>query len=278
MPFCPKCKNEYRKGFTECHECKIPLVDSLEEAEALQMQPKRVFDVNDERSYEFLDQYKEEAEEEEEEDSEIVSYSDLTFSEKQFQKNDEDESEDDLEVVAPISEQMLRQRQIAEAIRKQSSYVDKKQKIEDCKSSGFVLTLVGGVGLVALVLLYLGIIPGFSGLKSNYMFMGVMLIMFIVFIIAGIVSFAQIKTIILEAEADDNLISRVNQFFDEYLTVEKLAKEVVCSKKDTEEEMYFKRTEYMTRVLLQKFPEMNESLREKIIDDKYGEMYENNNH
>lgn len=276
MPFCPKCKNEYRKGFTECHECKIPLVASLEEADAIQMQPKRVFDVNDERSYEFLDQYKEEAEEEE--DSEIVSYSDLTFSEKQFQKNDEDESEDDLEVVAPISEQMMRQRQIAEAIRKQSSYVDKKQKIEDYKSSGFVLTLVGGVGLVALVLLYLGIIPGFSGLKSNYMFMGVMLVMFIVFVIAGIVSFAQIKTIILEAEADDDLISRVNQFFDEYLTVEKLAKEVVCSKKDTEEELYFKRTEYMTRVLLQKFPEMNESLREKIIDDKYGEMYENNNH
>lgn len=275
MPFCPKCKNEYRKGFTECHECKIPLVDSLEEANAMQIKPKRVFDVNDERSYEFLDQYKED--DEEEEVSEIVSYSDLTFSEKQFQKNEE-ESDDDLEVVAPISEQMMRQRQIAEAIRKQSSYVDKKQKIEDYKSSGFVLTLVGGVGLVALVLLYLGIIPGFSGLKSNYMFMGVMLVMFIVFIIAGIVSFAQIKTIILEAEADDDLISRVNQFFDEYLTVEKLAKEVVCGKNDTEEELYFKRTEYMTRVLLQKFPEMNESLREKIIDDKYGEMYENNNH
>lgn len=275
MPFCPKCKNEYRKGFTECHECKIPLVESLDEADEMQIKPKRVFDVNDERSYEFLDQYKED--DEEEEVSEIVSYSDLTFSEKQFQKNEE-EDDDDLEVVAPISEQMMRQRQIAEAIRKQSSYVDKKQKIEDYKSSGFVLTLVGGVGLVALVLLYLGIIPGFSGLKSNYMFMGVMLVMFIVFIIAGIVSFAQIKTIILEAEADDDLISRVNQFFDEYLTVEKLAKEVVCGKKDTEEELYFKRTEYMTRVLLQKFPEMNESLREKIIDDKYGEMYENNNH
>lgn len=275
MPFCPKCKNEYRKGFTECHECKIPLVESLDEADEMQIKPKRVFDVNDERSYEFLDQYKED--DEEEEVSEIVSYSDLTFSEKQFQKKEEDD-DDDLEVVAPISEQMMRQRQIAEAIRKQSSYVDKKQKIEDYKSSGFVLTLVGGVGLVALVLLYLGIIPGFSGLKSNYMFMGVMLVMFIVFIIAGIVSFAQIKTIILEAEADDDLISRVNQFFDEYLTVEKLAKEVVCGKKDTEEELYFKRTEYMTRVLLQKFPEMNESLREKIIDDKYGEMYENNNH
>ena len=63
MPFCPKCKNEYRKGFTVCHECKIPLVDTLEEAEAASSPQKRVFDVNDERSYEFLDQYKERVEE-----------------------------------------------------------------------------------------------------------------------------------------------------------------------------------------------------------------------
>ncbi len=31
MPFCPKCKNEYREGFTYCAECKCELVDSLEE-------------------------------------------------------------------------------------------------------------------------------------------------------------------------------------------------------------------------------------------------------
>lgn len=276
MPFCPKCKNEYRKGFTECHECKIPLVESLEEANTVQIRAKRVFDVNDERSYEFLDQYKEASEEENE--SEIVSYNDLNLTFKHLDTEEETENDDELGLVSSISEQMMLQRQIAESIRKQTSHVDKKQKIEDYKSSGFVLTLVGGAGLVSLILLYLGIIPGFSGLKSNYMFMGVMLVMFIVFIISGIASFAQIKTIILEAEADDDLISRVNQFFDEYLTIEKIAKEVVCGKNDTEEELYFKRTEYMTRILLQKFPEMDESLREKIIDDKYGEMYENNNH
>lgn len=275
MPFCPVCKNEYRKGFTECHECKVPLVDSLDEINDSQVKSKRVFDVNDERSYEFLDQYKEEPEEE----SEIVSYNDLNNTFKPLDTdNDDTDSNDELGFVPSISEQMMLQRQIAESIRKQISHVDKKQKIEDYKSSGFVLTLVGGVGLVSLILLYLGIIPGFSGLKSNYMFMGVMLIMFIVFIISGIASFAQIKTIILEAEADDDMISRVNQFFEEYLTGEKLAKEVVCNQNDTQEELYFKRTEYMNRVLLQKFPEMNEALREKIIDDKYGEMYENNNH
>lgn len=34
MPFCPKCKNEYREGFTHCAECKCELVDSLEDVEA----------------------------------------------------------------------------------------------------------------------------------------------------------------------------------------------------------------------------------------------------
>ncbi len=31
--WCPKCKSEFREGFTECPACKVPLVESLEEAE-----------------------------------------------------------------------------------------------------------------------------------------------------------------------------------------------------------------------------------------------------
>ena len=31
MPWCPKCKSEFREGFTECKDCNIPLVDKLEE-------------------------------------------------------------------------------------------------------------------------------------------------------------------------------------------------------------------------------------------------------
>lgn len=37
MPWCPKCKAEYQEGFTECTDCKVPLVeelDKLEEEEA----------------------------------------------------------------------------------------------------------------------------------------------------------------------------------------------------------------------------------------------------
>lgn len=33
MPWCPKCKNEYREGILQCAECRTLLVESLEEAE-----------------------------------------------------------------------------------------------------------------------------------------------------------------------------------------------------------------------------------------------------
>ena len=37
MPWCPKCKAEYREGFTACSTCHVPLVDTLpEENEVLE--------------------------------------------------------------------------------------------------------------------------------------------------------------------------------------------------------------------------------------------------
>ena len=29
MPWCPKCKCEYKEGITECADCKVPLVDEF---------------------------------------------------------------------------------------------------------------------------------------------------------------------------------------------------------------------------------------------------------
>jgi hypothetical protein len=32
--YCPKCKGEYREGFTQCADCQIPLVDELPQSES----------------------------------------------------------------------------------------------------------------------------------------------------------------------------------------------------------------------------------------------------
>lgn len=38
MPWCPKCKAEYREGFTQCNTCHVPLVDTLPADDALPAQ------------------------------------------------------------------------------------------------------------------------------------------------------------------------------------------------------------------------------------------------
>ncbi len=37
--FCPKCKAEYRSGFTVCADCDVPLVDKLPEEKELPPKP-----------------------------------------------------------------------------------------------------------------------------------------------------------------------------------------------------------------------------------------------
>lgn len=48
--FCPRCRAEYREGFTVCADCHIPLVDELpaeEEPEHLDMRFVKVLETND---------------------------------------------------------------------------------------------------------------------------------------------------------------------------------------------------------------------------------------
>jgi len=41
MPFCPKCRAEYREGFSRCSDCEVDLVDELppEEEEMVDEEP-----------------------------------------------------------------------------------------------------------------------------------------------------------------------------------------------------------------------------------------------
>ena len=102
MPWCPKCKCEYKEGITECADCKVPLVDEFPVDEPVE---------------EAIYQY------------EAVS---------------EEETE----------EQTQQQKQPSAGV-----YQDKKAKAEDFKSSAYTLLIVGILGIAALVLIEIGVLP-----------------------------------------------------------------------------------------------------------------------
>ena len=45
MPWCPKCKCEYKAGITECADCKVPLVDELPKEDFKEVQDIPVYEV-----------------------------------------------------------------------------------------------------------------------------------------------------------------------------------------------------------------------------------------
>ena len=115
MPWCPKCKSEYREGIVKCADCKIDLVEELppdnenpysEEAQMQQMQQW------------VLDDTVEEPVEEAVEDS------------------SEPEKEDSIET-------KIRNARMAAASDPVRVYTDKKSKAEDFKSSGYTFFQIG---------------------------------------------------------------------------------------------------------------------------------------
>lgn len=298
MPFCPICKSEYKEGITTCHECKVQLVDDLSKG------PSAVLYGEKEKLEDILafcksnglmtgfirfseEQNAEQLYFEQDELPSAMNYIKMYMTRQEMERLakkagipiEEMTPEKAKELLKEEAEEMEEYRRMQrEQGKGQNTYVDKRVKAGEYKSSGIVLMLVGGIGLIALLLMYFGVIPGFHNLKSNYMFLGVMGFLFIVFIISGIMSFAKVKTILGQAKEDEDLTKKAETFMAEKLTKEAVDRAAGVTGDGGGEELYFRRAEYMEAVLKEAFPDMEETLREKLIDERYSELYEDNDH
>lgn len=297
MPFCPICKSEYKEGIATCHECKVPLVDDLSKGPSavLYGEKEKLEDIlafcksnglvtgfirfSEEQNAEQLFFEKDEL-------SMATNYIKLYMTRQEMKRLadkagipiEEMTPEKAKELLQEEAEEVEEYRRMQRQGKGQNTYVDKRVKAGEYKSSGIVLLLVGGIGLLFLILMYFGVLPGFNSLKSNYMFLGVMGVLFIIFIISGVMSFTKVKTILGQAEEDEDLTERAEKFMAEKLTREAVDRAVSVNGESVGEEIYFRRAEYMEAVLKEEFPNMEETLREKLIDERYTKLYEDNDH
>lgn len=269
MPWCPKCKNEYKEGITVCSDCGCTLIEELgneiiayygteEEVDSLldyleskgfdfaykiydnknavyelMMQESMIDSVRDTMK-EYINKLKENA-------SLTPDYS-----------NFYEESEDDTPTVL-------------------KRYKKPSERAVEYKSGFQTMVLVGVVGLVALVLIDLGIIPIYFSKESNILINIVMGGMFLVFIAVGINSYKTYRKLLLQSSSDDELENSIIKWFNEAITVHDIT--VGENTKDNEEVLFFNRFKKIKRYINDQFEDLDPAFVEYVADKLYSDMF-----
>ena len=290
MPWCPVCRNEYVKGYTKCSDCGVDLVESLDDGpqplmfggEAQMQELSQFLKANGiEGAFTRYD-------EKEKVHELLIPKEDIPTAKnmimeflrnlqeqeamaKQMQEEDVTGSETD-----DASQEGEKK---AKELRKNGAYVDKKAKAEECKSSAFALLFIGSLGIVMLVLLWMGVLPFHMYGMGKIVFTGVMGFLFLVFFVMGINSIKMYKSYVGVADKETTLIDDVNAFLEANLQKEQVDSathipENLEADDETLAQLYFVRMGYIKKQLLDNFSELDIPLADKLADDWYSKQFD----
>lgn len=156
-----------------------------------------------------------------------------------------------------------------------SNFVDSAERAEENRSSAWTLTLVGGIGLIVIILNLLNVIHlPFSGF-NKYMVSGLMGALFIIFIIAGIISVKKTKTYSKAANVEKDNKSKIIEWCKENDIANQIDMAIENQFPDLPvEELYFRRYEGLKFYVFKNFESMSLPFLEHVIDEIYDSLFE----
>lgn len=156
-----------------------------------------------------------------------------------------------------------------------SLYINNEERAEENRTSAYTLLVVGGVGLVLIILFFTDVINLHLTLISKYMITGVMGVLFILFIIMGIVSMKNSRILKKKASKENMLTMEIRKWCKENLNKEQVDAQLECS--DQPEELkYFQRFDYMKKAIQNQFMNLDEAYLDRLIEEAYPEIFEGN--
>ncbi len=164
-------------------------------------------------------------------------------------------------------------------------YRDNASKAEDNKSSAFTLLFVGGAGIIFIILCIIGVIDLNLHEVAKYMAYGLLGGMFVLFFVMGIVSLRSFKDFSAKAVKEDTLTEEISNWCKASLSASQIDSLMSQMNKndaenteepiepESDEELYFKRTEIMKKLISEKFMNLDEAYLDHFIDKMYSDIF-----
>ena len=149
-------------------------------------------------------------------------------------------------------------------------YRDNAERASENRSSAWVLMAVGGFGIAVLILGITGMIP--LHFSNAYLFYGVMAAVFILFLVAGIISMKNALIFEKSAESENSVKTALLDWCRQNLRKEDLDQQIGIEEKPSMEILYFRRFEAIKARLNHQFLNLDQGFLEKLIDDTVYEM------
>ncbi len=244
MAWCPKCKCEYVEGIRVCADCGCDLVDEL------------VPDKNEQEGTEGLSL--------EGVSEEMV----MAAAQAMVQSGDIPE-----EIMESEEMQDFAFDEEEPATSYQGVYMNNEEKAEENRTSAYTLLTVGGLGFLAIILFFLDIIEINVSITNKYIITGVMGVLFILFIIMGIVSLRNSKILKKKAYKENNLTTEIKRWCVENLQKEGIDEALELTGESVELK-YFQRIDYMKKTINRQFMNLDDAYLDRLIEEVYPEIFE----
>ncbi len=267
MAWCPICKNEYREGIKVCADCGETLVETLSE------NPMVSVTFGDEKQMMSLKKFLEYSGVKEVD----IRYDELeNVYELKVRQKDRKAAAEIAKVFlvkeyeATLEQSGVTKREATPAPKSTSHhYQSSAAKAEDNRTSAWTLLLIGTLGVVLLILSFVGIIP--LKLGNSYLFYGVMGAVFVLFIVMGFVSMRTAKIFAKSAESENSLRETMLKWCKENLQADDIDKELYMQ--DVSEEiLYFRRYEKLKEILNRQFMNLDQGFLDQFIDETVYDM------
>ena len=149
-------------------------------------------------------------------------------------------------------------------------YIRNNDKATDYRSTGLLLTVIGGLGVVFVILTVLRVIPEYLG--NPYLSYGVLFAVSVLFLVMGITSIRSAGIFEKKAKSDHTLEKRILDYVEKELDHNGIDELAGVEDGDEPEILYFKRADYLKKAIGRKFVGIDPAFLDDLIDDKIYDM------